>query len=161
MDRENLQSKLVPLANLFTSFSPASRAALLFSLPFAALDALHYLTAGSALVLSLPLVMLFYLGCGALAAKLALNQGQDFSRLAREGLSAGLRLFLLSTAINLVAGVLLGVASLGATLAGGLVYLCLVGPVHAIGSLLLGWAGAWLYGQIARRSGDRQVEIRE
>ena len=55
-------------AAFWRSFSPAGQAVLCFAAPFTLLDALHYYSAGTALLLSFPLVLSAYLLCGALAA---------------------------------------------------------------------------------------------
>ncbi len=135
----------------YRSFSPASRAALLFALPFMLVDAIHYYTAGTALLLSFPLVALLYFTCGMLAAKLAKREGQEAGSLPRVGRSATLRLWLISTVLNTLVSVLLGFASLGVTMLGGALYLCLFAPLHALGSALVGWLGGWVYQQYAWR----------
>ena len=138
--------------NLFRSFTPSSRAAILFAVPFTLVDAIHYYTAGSALIFSFPLMGLIYLLCGALAAWLAHLDGQELGKLPAAGRSAGLRLWLTSTVINTLLALILGFASLGITLLGGAVYLCLFAPLHALGSALVGWVGAWIYQQYLQRT---------
>jgi len=137
--------------NLFCSFSPASRAVILFALPFTLVDAVHYYTAGSALIFSLPLLGLFYLLCGALAARFARQDELDPGKLPATGRSAGLRLWLTSTVINTLLAIILGFTSLGLSLLSGAVYLCLFAPLHALGSALIGWLGAWVYQQYITR----------
>jgi hypothetical protein len=140
------------ISRLYRSFTPASRAAILFIIPFTVLESAHYLTAGSALIFSFPLVFLIYLLCGMLAAKIARQEGQDDSKLPSNGHSAALRLWLSSTVINLLISLLLGFTTLGISFIGGLIYLCLLGPLHALGSAITGWLGAWVYQQLANRS---------
>ena len=139
------------LVNLYESFTPASRAVILFAIPFTMVDAVHYYTAGTTLIFSFPLLALFYLLCGGLAAKIAYQDARDAAKLPTAGRSAGLRLWRTSTVINTLIAVILGFVSLGATLLGGAVYLCLFAPFHAIGSALIGWFGGWLYQQYLRR----------
>lgn len=137
---------------LYRSFSPASRAAILFALPFILVDAIHYYTAGAAIVFSFPLLVLIYLFCGAVAVRIALSEEMEKDRLPKIGRSAGLRLWLISTITNTVVAALLGFASLGGTLASGAFYLCLFAPFHALGSVLAGGLGGWLYQQYVQRT---------
>lgn len=138
---------------LYKSFTPASRAAILFAIPFTVVDAVHYYTAGAALLFSLPLLVLIYLACGWVAAVIASQEQVDLSKLPGTGRSAGLRLWLTSTVINtLLAVVIMGILSLGTTMLSAAVYLCLA-PLHALGSALMGWLGGWLYYQYVKRTG--------
>ncbi len=141
-----------PLSGLYNSFTPASRSAILFAIPFTVVDAIHYYTAGTALIFSLPLVVLIYLLCGALAVKIAHQEGQEMKVLSSIGRSAAVRLWLTSTVINTLISVLLGFTSLGLTLLSGAFYLCLFAPLHALGSALVGWLGGWLYQQYVLRT---------
>lgn len=138
--------------SLFHSYSPASRAVILFALPFTIVDAVHYYTAGAALIFSLPILLLIYLLCGALAAKFARASEPETLDLARTGRTAGVRLWLTSTIINTLLAVILGVASLGYTFLSGGVYVCLFAPLHALGSALTGWLGGWVYQQYLTRT---------
>jgi hypothetical protein len=142
MNTEMNKSNGSSISRLFFSFTPASRAVILFAVPFTLVDALHYYTAGTALIFSLPIVIIIYLYCGAQAAKFAHLDGQDLEALPRIGRSAGLRLWLTSTVINTLLAIILGFASFGFSLLGGAAYLCLFAPLHAIGSALVGWLGA-------------------
>ncbi|MHC1733392.1 MAG: hypothetical protein AB9888_15345 [Bacteroidales bacterium] len=137
---------------LFNSFTPASRAVILFAIPFTIVDAVHYYTAGGALVFSLPLLLVSYLLCGVLASKFARQDEQELSEWPGVGRSAGLRLWLTSTVINTLLAIFLGFVSLGATLLTGVVYLCLFAPIHLLGSVLVGQLGGWLYQQIVQRT---------
>lgn len=140
------------ISDLYRSFSPASRAVLIFAIPFIFVDAIHYYTAGSAIILSFPLLTLIYLLCGGLAAKFAQLDGIEVAKLSSTGRSAGIRLWLTSTIINTLISLVLGFASLGLTVLAGAVYLCLFAPFHALGSALLGWFGGWLYQQVTQRT---------
>ena len=138
--------------NLYHSFTPASRAAMLFAIPFTLVDAIHYYTAGSALIFSLPLLGLIYVLCGGLAARFAHQDELDPGKLPAIGRSAGLRLWLTSTVINTLLALILGFASLGVSLLGGAVYLCLFAPLHALVSAMTGWLGGWVYQQYIKRT---------
>ena len=61
----------------FRRFPPQLRAALLISVPFIAADFFNYYSAGTALVLSLPVLALLFLACGALAGKFAADDGRS------------------------------------------------------------------------------------
>lgn len=135
-------------------FSPSTRAALLFAIPFTVVDAIHYYTAGTAIILSFPILILFYLLCGALAAKFSFQDQQEGSNLTRAGSSAGVRLWLISTVANSLVAVILGFASIGITLLSGTAYLCLCAPLHAIGSAVVGGLGGWIYQQWHQRTSD-------
>jgi hypothetical protein len=140
------------IARLYHSFTPASRAVILFTLPFALLDAIHYYTAGTGLLVTLPLLLVAYLACGSLAARIAAREGQEMSAFPRIGASAGIKLWLASTLINTLVSLLLGFATLGGTLLSTAVYLCLFAPLHALGSVLIGWLGGGLYRRVYIRT---------
>jgi len=142
------------VVRLYRRFSPAGRAVLWLSIPFTLLDAIHYYTAGAAIVVSTPVLVLIYLLCGALAAHFAYQDQTEIERLPKTGRSAGLRLWLTSTVINTLISLVLGVVTLGGTLLSGAAYLCLFGPLHALGSFVVGGWGAWLYQRFLRRQQD-------
>ncbi len=136
---------------LYHSFSPASRAVIWFVLPFTLLDAVHYYTAGAAIVFSLPLLMLIYLLCGCIAARLACLEGAQQDSFPRTGQTATIRLWLVSTMINTFLAFVLGLTTLGITIISGMFYLCLA-PIHLAGSALIGWLGGWLYQRLYQRT---------
>lgn len=131
--------------DFFNRFSASTKAALIFAVPFTIVDAVHYYTAGTALVVSLPLVILMYLSCGALAGKFAAAGSAAGSEMSRIGAAAGAKLWLFSTVVNSVIGVVIGATSFGVTLFLGIPYLCLCAPVLAAGGMILGTMGARLY----------------
>lgn len=139
-------------ATFFNSFSPSSRAALIFAIPFTILDAIHYYTAGTALVFSLPLVILIYLSCGAVAGKLAFTDDSEKSELIKVGAAAGVKLWFMSTVFNVVISLVLGISSFGVTLILGIPYLCLCAPIAAAGGTFIAGLGSYLYGFIEKRS---------
>lgn len=136
---------------LYRSFSPASRAVIWFALPFTLLDALHYYTAGAAIAISLPLLILIYLLCSGSAARLACLEGTPQESLTRIGQTATIRLWLVSTVINTLLAFVLGLTSLGVTIISGMFYLCLA-PIHLAGSALIGWLGGWAYQKLYQRT---------
>jgi hypothetical protein len=152
MQKADIKFRESPIFRLYKSFTPASRAAILFVIPFTLVDAIHYFTAGTALIFSFPLLALIYMACGAVAARMARIDGLLPEGLPRQGGSSALRLMLTSTIINTLVSLILGFFSLGATLIGGLVYLCLFMPFHALGSYLAGRLGGWLYQQYVNRT---------
>lgn len=138
-------------ANSFWSgLDPAIKAALIFSIPFIITDFFNYYSAGTALVISCPLLFVFYLGCGALAGKF--SSGEFSSPNLSVGAKAGAFLWLTSTLVNTVISLILGTASLGMTLLLGIPYLCLCAPFHAIFGALVGSLGCWVYIAFRRRS---------
>lgn len=151
------QLKQSKAGNFFYSFSPAARAALVFVVPFTLLDALHYYTAGTAMVVSLPFVGLAYLLCGMLAARYALREEGAAARPARVGAVSGALLWLASTLINTgIHMVIVGLGTAGVTMFLGGWYLCLCGPVHALLAGLLGAMGGWLYAFVSERANTPQ-----
>jgi len=130
-------------AGWWRGLPPPLRAVGVFCLPFVIVDAFNYYSAGAAQALSLPILLLLYAGCGALAAHL--GRGRPGSDL-RHGATAGLVLWLVSFIVNGLIALLAGVATLGTTLLLGVPYLCLCGPVHLVAGGLCGLFGAWLYG---------------
>jgi hypothetical protein len=142
------KSKII---RFYRSFSPSSRAALIFVIPFAIVDAIHYYTAGTALVLSLPLVIIFYSSCGFLAGRFASQEGGETDVLVNIGAIAGGKLWFLSTLVNMLIAAFVGASSLGITLFLGIPYLLLCAPILMIGGLLLGGLGGYFYGFIHER----------
>lgn len=130
------------------SFSPATRAAAVLALPFAVVDAVHYYTAGAAVVVSLPLLALLYLACGALAAHFAGREGVSSKRV---GFRAGVMLWAVSTSINTLVGIIAGVLSFGVTALLGIPYLVVCGPAHLAAGGLMGLLGAAIYISLHRR----------
>lgn len=124
---------------------PGVRAATLFAIPFTAVDILNYFSAGTALVLSLPVLALMYAGCGALGARYAGDDGYDSSEFPFVGATAGLSLWFTSTIVNTAISLIVGTATLGATLLLGLPYLCLCAPAQLVGGGLLGALGGVVY----------------
>ena len=139
------------LARFIASLSPATRAAVILALPFALVDAVHYYTAGTAIVVSLPLLALLYLACGVLAARFTIQLEREGSQPKGAGFRAGVTLWAFSTAINTLVGIVAGVLSLGVTALLGIPYLLLCGPVHAVFGGLAGLLGAGIYLSVYRR----------
>ena len=132
---------------------PQLRAALLCAIPFVVADFLNYYSAGAALVLSLPILGLIYLGCGALAAKFAAANGRNHRELLFVGALAALILWAISLVINGLIALVSGTVTFGASLLLGVPYICICGPVQLVGGGLVGALGAWLYRIIAGRRG--------
>jgi len=132
-------------ATFFNSFSPSSKAALVFAIPFTIVDAVHYYTAGTAIVISFPVIILIYLACGVLAGKLTLQESNDFNYVYKNGAITGFKLWFLSTFINTVLGLIIGVASLGLFLLVSIPYLILCAPFNAAGGVLISYIGSYLY----------------
>jgi len=152
MNEGMVRSNESRLGKLYRSFSPASRAVIWFALPFTLLDALHYYTAGAAIAFSLPLLVLAYLVCGSIAARMACVEGAQPDTFPRTGLNAAVRLWLVSTVINTLLAFILGLTSLGITIVSSAFYLCLA-PIHLAGSALTGRLGGWIYQKLYQRTG--------
>lgn len=138
-------SEYSPVKNSWQRLPPAVQAALVFALPFIVADFFNYYSAGAALVISFPILILLYTGCGALACHFAAGQTHSNAYL---GATGGLLLWLTSTVVNTVIGLIIGTASLGTTLLLGVPYLCLCAPVQLIGGGLFGAFGGLLYGWV-------------
>ena len=120
---------------------PSLRAAIFVAIPFTIVDFFNYYSAGTALVLSLPLQIILYGGVGALAAKFASDAGRESSPLPFTGALAGLALWLFSTVVNTVISLIIGASTLGATLILGIPYLCFCAPFQMVGGGLMGALG--------------------
>ena len=139
-------------ARFFNSFSSGAQAALLLAIPFTLIDSLHYYTAGTAIVFSLPLLFLFYFGCGFLAAKLEIQQGRgDYRKAVKEGFCSGVRLWFFSTLINTLVSFFAGMLSLGVTILLGIPYLLLCAPVLLVAGAAISAFGAYVYTFFHRR----------
>lgn len=132
-------------SGFLSGFSPTVRAAVFFAIPFIIADFFNYFSAGTALIITFPLLMIFYCGCGALAAKFS-NESGAAGTPAYSGAIAGLWLWGVSLGVNTIIGLVLGTVTLGATLLLGLPYICICGPIQLIGGALLGAFGGFLYG---------------
>ena len=133
----------------WSRFPPQLRAALLISVPFIAADFFNYYSAGTALILSLPVLALLFLGGGALADKFAADDGR--SALVFDGATSALILWAISLLVNGIIALIPGLLSFGATFLAGIPYVCLCGPFQLIGGALVGALGAWLYKVVAGR----------
>ncbi|HEB78688.1 MAG TPA: hypothetical protein ENI90_09190 [Methylothermaceae bacterium] len=132
-------------AGLWMGLPPSVRAAALFALPFIIADFFNYYSAGTALAFSLPVLALFYAGCGGLASKFAGDDGRDPADFLYVGAIAGLALWATSLLVNTIISLIIGTATLGTTLLLGVPYLCLCAPVQLIVGGLLGMLGGWVY----------------
>lgn len=131
---------------------PQLRAALLVSLPFLVADFFNYYSAGTALVLSLPILALLFLGCGTLAASFAAADGRQ--DLVFVGAMSAFILWSISLLINGIIALIPGILSFGTTVLLGVPYVCLCGPFQLIGGGFMGALGAWLYGFFSGRRDD-------
>lgn len=133
----------------WTRLPPQLRAALVCAIPFVVADFLNYYSAGAALILSLPILAIIYLGCGVLAAKFATADGRADQVFV--GAVAAFLLWGISLLINGVIALVSGAVTFGASLLLGLPYICICGPLQLIGGGLAGALGAWLYKRVAGR----------
>jgi hypothetical protein len=147
---DNYDHRTSGVVTFFSGLHPSIRAALLFAIPFIVVDFFNYYSAGTALVLSLPVLAILYGACGALACKFAAGQGRTSSDFLWIGTVGGLALWLASTVVNTVISLIIGAASLGITLFLGIPYLCLCAPFQLIGGGLMGMLGGFLYGLFTR-----------
>lgn len=136
----------------FGNLPPIIRAAAICAIPFIVADFFNYYSAGTALVLSLPILALIYAGCGALASKFELEEGGLVSGALYTGAKAGLTLWLTSTIVNTLISLIIGAASFGATLVLGIPYLCLCAPLQLLGGGLMGALGGFVYEKISGNS---------
>lgn len=144
---------------LWQSFPTSTKAALTLALPYTLVDAVHYYTAGTALVFSLPILVIFYLLCGGLAARIARHEGKEEDVWSRIGLGAGIRLWAISTLFNSLVAIIMGSTSLGLTLVLSVPYIFLCAPFSLIGSGLSGWIGASMYRALVARIDSGTEEI--
>lgn len=151
MEETSTANKSRKMARFIASFSPATRAAFVLVLPFALVDAIHYSTAGTAVIISLPVIALLYVCCGALAAHFSIRSDDEMKPLKKTGFRAGVTLWTFSTTINVVIGMIAGALSLGVTILLGIPYLILCGPVHLLFGGLAGMLGASIYFSFYRR----------
>jgi hypothetical protein len=121
---------------------PALKAAAILAIPIIIADFLNYYSAGASLLVSMPALIILYLGCGALSAYFSTQSGQAHALI---GAIAGFTLWGISTLINLAVAMLTGFFTLGVTLLVGVPYLCICGPFHLAGAGILGAMGAGLY----------------
>lgn len=138
---------------LYKSFSPSTKAAILLGLPYLLVDAIHYFTAGTALVFSWALLIFLFMYCGMLAAKIGYRTGIPSKELPRHGFLASSKLWVLSTILNSLVALLAGTASLGVTMLLSIPYLVLCTPFIFIVSGVCGWTGAILARSYYQRVG--------
>ena len=112
------------------------------------LNVITYITAGGGVVVSLPLLIIVYLACGALAAKLNADENGAQSPTAA-GAMSGLILAGAALIVNLVLTLILGAVTVGIGLLASIPSLCLCGPVQVVGGALLAAIGGFLYGMFA------------
>lgn len=127
----------------FSRNAPYIKAALIFAVPFIIIDFFNYYTAGTASIVSLPVLLLLYTGCGALSAKFAHDQGYEQVFLA--GALSGAFLWIISTVVNTIVAIIIGTFSLFTTLLLGIPYLCICAPVMLVGGGIAGGIGGFLF----------------
>jgi hypothetical protein len=126
------------------------RAALIFTVPFGIVDFFNYFSAGAAFVFSCPLLFLLYAGCGALASWFSSSHSGGGSAIG-VGAMAGALLWLISTIVNTIISLILGTASLGATLILGIPYVLLCAPLSLFMGAIAGAVGALVMSAIFGR----------
>ncbi len=141
----------------FGSNSPGPlRAALFVSLVLLVLNVITFLTAGTGAALSLPLLGLVYLACGALSARFNAQDNEGRAPVIA-GAMAGGALWIISFVANILLTLLLGGFSLGIGFLIGIPYLCLCSPVELVLGAILGSFGGFVYGLFDSRSGSSDV----
>lgn len=118
----------------WASWNPSIRAALIFALPFGIVDFFNYYSAGVAIAISCPIMILMYAGCGAVAFKLSTDGDVSSGNPMVAGALAGACLWLISTVVNSLISLILGTVTVGMTLILGVPYILCCAP----GFLLLG-----------------------
>jgi hypothetical protein len=129
------------------------RAALFVSLVLLVLNVITFMTAGTSAALSLPLLGLVYLACGALSARFN-AQGNEGRAPVIAGAMAGGALWIISFVANILLTLLLGGFSLGVGFLIGIPYLCLCSPVELLLGAILGSFGGFVYGLFDGRTGS-------
>jgi hypothetical protein len=124
---------------------PQLRAALIFSIPFIVADFFNYYSGGTALLLTTPILLVLFTGCGALGAKFASDRGRASHDLLFVGAMSGFLLWLLSLVVNGIIALGAGIFTFGVTLLLGIPYFCFCGPLNLLGGGIAGAIGAWLY----------------
>ena len=156
-DYDDTDSSISRGRSFFSSMPPYVLAALIFALPFMVVDFFNYYTAGSALVLSTPVLAILYAACGFLTGKLAAGRDGSAPNFLVIGAIAAVLLWLLSTVINTIISLIVGAASLGTTLLLGIPYLCLCAPLQLIGGGLMGGLGGFIY-SLLHKGSDKESE---
>lgn len=131
----------------FSSWPPPIRAAALVSIGLLILNVITFVSAGTAAPLSLPLLALVYLGCGALAARFS-DEDDSPDNPTVVGATAGLALWVISFLANALLTLLLGAPSFGLSFLVGIPILCLCGPVELLAGAIMGSLGGFLYGLV-------------
>jgi hypothetical protein len=149
---DNEEGTFAGILGFFGGLPSFVLAALIFALPFMIVDFFNYYSAGTALVLSTPVLAILYGACGALAGKLAADQEGSTPNFLVIGATAGVILWLTSTVVNTIISLIIGAASLGTTLLLGIPYLCLCAPFQFIGGGLMGGLGGFIYSLFYKRS---------
>ncbi len=137
----------------FSTWPAPIRATVLVSIGLLILNVITFLSAGTAAPLSLPLLALVYLGCGALAARFS-DEDESAANPTVVGALAGLALWIVSFLVNTLLTLLLGAPSFGLSFLVGIPILCLCGPVELLAGAFMGSLGGFLYGLIWGRSED-------
>lgn len=128
------------------------RAALFVSIGLLILNVVTFLTAGTSAALSLPLLGLVYLGCGALSARFNAQDNEGRAPVIAGAMGSG-ALWIISFVANALLTLLMGGLSLGVGFLIGVPYLCLCGPVELLLGAILGSFGGLVYGLISDRGG--------
>lgn len=145
MDDLNFDETTSSGKSFFTHLPAPLTTALLFAIPFIIVDFFNYYSAGLAQTVSFPILVILYAACGAVAVKLADLKGSGSARGFVTGASAGLLLWVVSTLVNTIIGLIMGTLSMGGTLLLGIPYLCLCAPLQLLGGSVTAGLGGMVY----------------
>jgi len=140
-------------SGFWSGLHPSLRSAAIVWIFLLAFALVNSFTAGSSLVICYPLQLLLYFGNGALAARFALDSGYAVSDLPRLGAFAALLGWIAPALFYFVAGVLLGIVTLGAALV-GMVFCVACGPIDLALHAACGALGAYVYGRVSGAAPD-------
>lgn len=130
---------------------PGIRSALALGVVLLGLNILQTLSAGTSLIVCLPIQVMLFGVNGGLAAYFALQSGYHTSDLPRVGVVAGFFGWILPSIFYLIFGVILGLVTFGIGFLGIAAWI-LCFPISLMTQIILGAGGAWLYGRFAPTS---------
>ena len=145
---DNDTSTSGPAGSVWGRLPPGVRSGLIVGVFLVVSGLISSLTGGASSVFCLPVLFLFYLANGALAAYFAGGMGCVASDLPKHGAIAGLVAWGVSGLYYLVVAPLVGIATLGLGFL-DLARWVVCGPIDLAVQAAAGALGAWLYGRFA------------
>ena len=141
-----------------TRLSSPVKAALIGAIAILVVHGITYFTGGLGIIVSSVLFTIIYMTVGFLAAMFDEGQGVH-QNAAFTGAAAGLILWLISIALNMIFSLLLGAPTLGFSLLLGSINVCICGSIELFMGVLVAMIGGYSYGLFFATESDGDDDL--